>query len=95
MSDQEDAAREFALNVVALEVLRRAAEDFWTVQDGWAHFPDLTEENWERAVSRVYDMVAQIAQVYDLPDPLNENAGPEGFWNLLQFKAQQDLGETT
>lgn len=92
MNDQEDSEREFNIDVVALEVLRRAAVDFNTVEDGWARFPDLLEDNWERVVSRVYDMVAEIAQAHDIPDPLDENSGPDGFWNELQWVAQQKLG---
>lgn len=89
---REDSEREFNIDVVALEVLRRAAEDFATVSDGWARFPDLLEENWERVGSRVFDMIAELAQAREIPDPMDQNSVPDGFWNELQWVAQQKLG---
>jgi len=93
VNDREDLEREFNIDVVALEVLRRAAADFATVDYGWARFPDLLEGNWESVGSRVYDMVAELARARQIPDPMDENSVPEGFWNDLQWTAQQKLGE--
>lgn len=91
----EDQEREFHLDVVAIEVLRRAAEDFGTVSDGWCKFPELTEENWGRVTSRVHDIVHDAARCLDLPAPWADEDELPGFWNDLQWKARLQLGEET
>lgn len=93
LTEEEDGERGHHLNVVALEVLRRASADFECVDPGWSNMPDLLEGHWGRVVSRVQDLIAHLAQEWGLPDPVGHRAAEDDEWTPLFDESYTALSE--